>query len=369
MSTLASPRVPAAAHLSSSSSSRARLASSLPLPVVQRSRPDHGTMADLAQLLDQLQAAIVPPTTAAAALPDASDLAFERTLSRKLAKGLDAEAHRILQLASSVLDWASPPQPPAPPRTELDPDLIREAIYSNVTERVEQLLEHADDGIEKHLGIGKNRAAGPGAVGAKSAAEMDERTKAKAKQERLPARLLHDASIDKPQKRFTQRTRVPIPDITDDGAAVPLWKPVLRRKVNALEGADDASWLETELYEPQSSFTATTATAPPPYTRYTHPYAREIAALSPPAHMLAPPAKPDPHAPNSFDKVPFEWVGDAKALERLVEEVRKAGAEGHKELAIDLEHHDFRAWAGMTCLIQVCCMRRTCSTPWVGPAG
>ncbi|BGP39731.1 exosome nuclease subunit [Rhodotorula kratochvilovae] len=310
-------------------------------------------MADLAALLDQLQAAIVPSTSAAAALPDAADLAFERTLSRRLAKGLDQEADRILALASSVLSWASPPAGAAP-RTELDPDLIREGVYGNVIERVESLLEQADDGIEKHLGIGKNRAGGVGAVGAKSAAEMDERTKSRAKQDRLPARLLHDASLEKPQKRFSQRTRVPIPDIDDDGAAVPLWKPVLRRKVHALAGADgEDGWLQTELHEPSSSYTVTTATVPPPYTRYTHPYAPEIAALSPPAHSLAAPAKPAPHPANSFDKVPFEWVGDAHALERMVQDIRKAGEDGHKDLAIDLEHHDMRAWAGTTCLIQL----------------
>ncbi|GAA5848393.1 hypothetical protein JCM9279_006552 [Rhodotorula babjevae] len=310
-------------------------------------------MADLAELLDQLQAALVPPTTAAASLPDSADLAFERTLSRRLAKGLDHEALRILTLASAVLDWAAPPHPQAPSRTELDPDLVREGIYNNVVERVEPLLEHADDGIEKHLGIGKHRNAANTALGAKSAAEMDERTRNKAKHERLPARLLHDASIDKPQQRFSPRTRVPIPALDDDGRAVPLWKPALRRKVNALDADADASWLETELYEPTSHLTVTTATVPPPYTRYTHPYAREIAALAPPPQFVAAPTKPEPHAPNSFDKVPFEWIGDAKALERLVDDIRAAGAAGHKELAIDLEHHDFRAWAGTTCLIQL----------------
>ncbi|GAA5821490.1 hypothetical protein JCM3770_000597 [Rhodotorula araucariae] len=310
-------------------------------------------MADLASLLDQLQAAIVPPTTAAAALPDAADLAFERTLSRRLAKGLDHEADRILSLAAAVLNWAAPPTGSAPP-TELDPDLIRDGVYGNVIQPVESLLEQADDGIEKHLGIGKNRPAGPGAVGAKSAAEMDDRTKSRAKLDRLPARLLHDASIEKPQKRFSQRTRVPIPDIDDDGAAVPLWKPILRRKVHALAGADgEEGWLQTEIYEPSSSYTVTTATVPPPYTRYTHPYAPEIAAVSPPAHFLDPPATPVPQPTNSFDKVPFEWVGDAQTLERMVQEIRKAGENGYKDLAIDLEHHDMRAWAGTTCLIQL----------------
>ncbi|GAA5957994.1 hypothetical protein JCM21900_004740 [Sporobolomyces salmonicolor] len=303
----------------------------------------------LQPLLDTLQAALVPPTTAAASLPSPSDLSFERTLSRVLARNLDSEADRILALAQSVLSWATGP-------IDLDSDLIRDGSYSEVIDRVETLLERADDGIEQHLGIGKNRG-GLGAVGAKSAQEMQEREKMRAKQERLPARLLHDASIDKPQKHFTPRTKLPIPTVNDTSAVgergMPLWKPILRRKVNPLNDSGSEGWLQTELYEPASKFTAATATTPPSYTRYAHPYATELGALKPPSSLLAPPKKPAPPAKNSFEQTPFEWVGDAKALKRMIGEIRKVGEQGMKDLAIDLEHHDFRSWEGITCLIQL----------------
>ncbi|GAA5924658.1 hypothetical protein JCM1841_006378 [Sporobolomyces salmonicolor] len=303
----------------------------------------------LQPLLDTLQAALVPPTTAAASLPSPSDLSFERTLSRVLARNLDSEADRILALAQSVLSWATGP-------IDLDSDLIRDGSYSEVIDRVETLLERADDGIEQHLGIGKNRG-GLGAVGAKSAQEMQERERMRAKQERLPARLLHDASIDKPQKHFTPRTELPIPTVDDTSAigerGMPLWKPILRRKVNPLNDSGSEGWLQTELYEPTSKFTAATATTPPSYTRYAHPYATELGALKPPSSLLAPPKKPAPPAKNSFDQTPFEWVGDAKALKRMIGEIRKVGEQGMKDLAIDLEHHDFRSWEGITCLIQL----------------
>ncbi|GAA6007664.1 hypothetical protein JCM10207_004833 [Rhodosporidiobolus poonsookiae] len=320
-------------------------------------------MADeLQQLLTALQAALVPPTTAAASLPAASDLAFERTLSRKLARSLDTEAHRVLDLASRVLDWAAPSSSSTP----LDSDLVREGVYSDPTQRIERLLEHADDAIEKHLGIGKNRKGGPTAVGAKSAQEMNDREREKARRERLPARLLHDSTIDKPQLRFSARTQLPRPGVDDELATgdegIPLWKPLLRRKINALGGeggADGAEgWLQTELHEPTSSYTVTTATTPPAYTRYRHPYAAELAALKPPAHFLAPPQKPAPHAQDSFERMPFEWVDSADKLERMVEEIRAVGEEGAKDLAIDLEHHDFRTWGGLTCLIQLSTRRK-----------
>lgn len=321
----------------------------------------------LPELLDALQAALVPPTRHAAQLPAAGDLAFERSLSRKIARTLDAQQETVLSIAQKVLDWAAPPQGESATSKSksgaaptLDADLLREGVYDPVTERVELLLERADDAVEKHLGLGKHRPGSASALGAKSAAELERRDLERNKAERrLPARLLHDATLEKPQKKFTGRTRVAPPAVDDQADGVPLWKPILRTKTHALAGdreqAQQEGWLATELYEPKSSYTQTTATVPPPYTRYVHPYATELAALTPPAHFLKKPAKPAPHPPasESFDKTPFEWVGDKQALDRMVEEIRQVGEAGLRDLAIDLEHHDYRSWSGMTCLMQV----------------
>ncbi|GAA5982175.1 hypothetical protein JCM10908_004768 [Rhodotorula pacifica] len=319
----------------------------------------------LQELLDTLQGALVPPTRLAAQLPAAQDLAFERTLSRKLAKQLDQEQQRVLTLAQRVLQWAAPVSG-GTGEDALDADLIREGVYNPVTERVEPLLEHADDAIEQHLGTGKHRPSTVGAIGAKSPLELEQRDKdrraAAAGGGRLPARLLHDSTLEKPQKRFSARTRVPIPHVDEQADGLPLWNPILREKINAasVEGEGEG-WLATEVYEPKSSYTQTTGTNPPSYTRYKHPYAAELATLSPPARFLAKPSSsssprvhPTPSA-ESFKQTPFEWVGDKEALERMIQEIRKVGEEeqGGKDLAIDLEHHDYRSWSGMTCLIQL----------------
>ncbi|GAA5885651.1 hypothetical protein JCM6882_007512 [Rhodosporidiobolus microsporus] len=319
----------------------------------------------LTPLLNHLQAALVPPTTAAAQLPSPSDLAFERSLSRKLARSLDTQQDRILALASRVLNWAAPGQ-----GDDFDPDLVRDGVYNPTTLRLEPLLERADDAIDRHRGTGKHarKTAGGGAVGAKSAEEMLERERERAKKERLPARLLHDAGLEKPQDKFEMRGRMPRPEVGgveetaalvqegEDGAeGIPLWKPLLRTKVNALAGVDggEEGWLKTEVHRPSSSYTLTTHTSPPAYIRYAHPYAAELAALEPPATLLAKPDTPAPARKDSFEKTPFEWVGDEKALARMVDEVRAVGNEGGKDLAIDLEHHDFRTWGGVTCLMQL----------------
>jgi len=308
---------------------------------------------ELQPLLDLLQRSLVAPTRSAALLPSSSDLSFERTLSRSFARKLDSQSTRILSLAQSILSWTN--ESPI----ELDEDLIKDGEYSKITQTVEGWLEQADEQLDKHQNQGKYKPqSGGGAVGAKTQEEMQEKSKNQGKLERLPAKLLHDSTLPKPQLLFTRRTVVQAPEVEDrsanDEGGIPLWKPILRRKLNPLNPESDESWLQTELYQPTSRFTSVTDTTPPAYTRYTHPYQSELAALLPPASLLSLPDQPKPIPKDSFEKTPFEWVGDEKALEKMIEEIRNVGKdEGMKELAVDLEHHDFRSWEGFTCLIQV----------------
>ena len=227
----------------------------------------------LPSLLDSLQAALLAPTTAAAALPDASDLAFERTLSRPLARQLDVESTRILALVSSVLQWSEGEKAGKEP----DGEMIREGVYGDVVERVEVLLERADDSIEKHLGTGKHKA-GVGAIGAKVVVEAPKNEKGA-----LPSHLLHAPDLPRPQRLFSPRLVLPRPSL-DAGSPSPLWKPVLTAKPHALS---TAPWLVTELFTPPSP--GSLAPTPPPRTRYAHPYAAELAAIQPPAtYFVAP---------------------------------------------------------------------------------
>lgn len=310
----------------------------------------------LKDLLTTLEDALVQPTSLAASLPDAQDLGFERSLSRPLARQLDKEADRILKIISDVLDWSSPAT-----NTRLgsiDGDLVKDGEYRPVTERVETLLEGADDSIEAHLGIGKAKKT-VGAVGALSAEELLQRDEkaAAGRKDRLPANLLHDASLARPQLLFPRRLAMSIPSIDAQADEEPLWKPVLRRKPHAASGAavTPAAWLVREMYAPSDRFTAVTATAPPPYARYAHPYSNELEALVPPAILSAEPERPPRPASDSFDKTPFSWVGDKLALQKMVAEIKAVGADRAKrELAVDLEHHDYRSWSGFTSLMQVC---------------
>lgn len=50
----------------------------------------------------------------------------------------------------------------------------------------------------------------------------------------------------------------------------------------------------------------------------------------------------------SFEVTPFHWISNIAELEMMLDKLRTA-----KELAIDLEHHDYRTFAGFLCLMQI----------------
>lgn len=78
---------------------------------------------------------------------------------------------------------------------------------------------------------------------------------------------------------------------------------------------------------------------------YAHPYAPEINAYTYPAavHTSSPPIPP-----TDFDKNPATFVDTTEGLHAMVQELKGAAA-----IAVDLEHHDYRTYVGITSLMQI----------------
>lgn len=57
--------------------------------------------------------------------------------------------------------------------------------------------------------------------------------------------------------------------------------------------------------------------------------------------------------PLPVDRTPLVEINSADQLSELVEELRK-----HKIIAIDLEHHSYRSFMGITCLMQISTVER-----------
>jgi exosome complex exonuclease RRP6 len=79
--------------------------------------------------------------------------------------------------------------------------------------------------------------------------------------------------------------------------------------------------------------------------RRRHPYWFETQHIPYPTSMFV---ASQPIEPASFDTTPFQFVDQPEQLEQLVEKLKVA-----KEIAVDLEHHSARSYAGFTCLMQI----------------
>ena len=79
--------------------------------------------------------------------------------------------------------------------------------------------------------------------------------------------------------------------------------------------------------------------------RYKHPYEKEILGMEYPARVFEK-ADPIPYRPMEESKA--IWVDTYEGVLEMLEELKKAA-----EIAIDLEHHDYRTYTGLTSLMQI----------------
>jgi exosome complex exonuclease RRP6 len=122
------------------------------------------------------------------------------------------------------------------------------------------------------------------------------------------------------------------------------WYPALSHKFNAqvpLGHIYRDSDAEAIVYVLSSSFHAHKLT----YCRSNHPYRYEITHISYPPRMFV---AAEPIAPTPFESTSATWVSTSDVLDAMVDELRRA-----PEIAIDLEHNNYRSYAGIVCLMQI----------------
>lgn len=313
-------------------------------------------------------------------------------MDRKLAKKLDSESDRVLHSISQLVGWiASDPRAPTIPlanraasssnssshstnsrNPSVDVNLhladvtTNQSFASNLGELVDHLLESADTCLDEYTGklaprkLGsaaeENAASGnaAGEIGTSSrlqAMTAVQNGKALPKTGNLPSWVLN-APISPPQRHFTRKP---------DNSADSIWLPHLKY------GKPNAKVALGHVHPPRFNTDGTPIPRGPRRGMYCaegdpldNPYHHEIMHADPPSHALS---KPDPVAKDnpppalnekdpwlSTDACPFQWVSTKQQIEQLRDHLDEPRV---NEIAIDLEHHSYRTYQGIVCLMQL----------------
>lgn len=128
-------------------------------------------------------------------------------------------------------------------------------------------------------------------------------------------RLLAAKNIHRPQLTFSDKI---------DNSYKP-WKPNLKEKPNALIPFNLVADQETGEFQ--------------------NPYLYELDRFEVPNEQLQ---KKKPIKYKDLEETPLIRVETKSDLKSMIEDLKK-----HKEIAVDLEHHSYRSFQGITCLIQL----------------
>ncbi|OAQ33436.1 hypothetical protein K457DRAFT_107077 [Linnemannia elongata AG-77] len=263
-------------------------------------------IADFEAWQTKLFQTLVKATKAANAIP-AGDVSFYKTLDRDFANNMKEASASTLDMCNGILRQAG-----GQSVEELkDGDDMKDR-FDIVVDVVDNMLEKVDVVMDEMKAPRKKG----GAAIAQSAPVV-----ALAKSNKLEYKLIHAQNIARPQLRF--------PDPVDN-SSTPFVRKITYKpnaKVDLNYGMDLNSDTPSELIEQP------------------HPYEYEIKHLEYPEHMFE--QRPE-QLYHPFDTTSAIWVETEEELKEMCKSL-----EVQREIAIDLEHHDYRSFQGFVCLMQI----------------
>nr|XP_018902827.1 PREDICTED: exosome component 10 [Bemisia tabaci] len=199
--------------------------------------------------------------------------------------------------------------------------------FELVVEGNDAILERVGENLDEWNGVRRNNEpaiegtqAGPVRVSGswnknlKTSAVWKERQSNDATQ---TVRLLTSKVTERPQLKFKDKI---------DNSSSP-WEPKIKEKPNAIKPL-------AILYE-ETEFGGC----------YSHPYEFELEAFNPDDSLIS---RVTPKKPPPLEKTPFVFVDNEDKLNIMAKYLNS-----QKEIAIDLEHHNYRSFQGFTCLMQI----------------
>ncbi|GKT79402.1 3'-5' exonuclease [Colletotrichum tofieldiae] len=275
---------------------------------------------DFKSLQDQVQAALVA-TVKSVNRVSAEDLPFQRAVNPNVGEDLDAKTTRILELSTTLLKSAADVCGLSAPELE-DADDV-DMRWRSIVDIVDSVLEKADTSIDEYTGALKRKDA-PAADAAPQA-----------KKPKTAGTVVRSANITKPQLHFTESVDNNTP-----------WKPIITKKPHAKVPLDKSLvTIETDDGFVQRMKALSSIDHADGKLRYKHPYETEILEAKYPDRVYEQ-AEPIPWQP--VETTEAIYVDTYEGVLEMLEDLKKA-----KEIAVDLEHHDFRTYVGLTSLMQI----------------
>ncbi|KAG5820997.1 hypothetical protein H9Q74_003611 [Fusarium xylarioides] len=237
----------------------------------------------------------------------AEDLSFQRTVNPTVGQLLEDRTSRILELSTQLLLTAGKVCGVKAPKLEDVEDI--EMNWRGVVDVVDSSLEKADTALDEYTGLVKR----------KEPPLPDPANKPK--KPKSTNKVIRNANMTKPQLLFERKP--------DNFAPAP-WKPMLTSKPNAkLPLEESLKVVPNEAGTPQ----------------YQHPYEHEIVRMSYPKRVFK---ESEPIMYQPVETTEATFVDTYEGVLEMLEELK-----GANEIAIDLEHHDFRSYVGLVSLMQI----------------
>ncbi|KAM0561754.1 hypothetical protein ACHAPJ_002923 [Fusarium lateritium] len=261
---------------------------------------------DFKSLQENIQKALISTVKTVNRI-SAEDLSFQRTVNPNVGQQLDDRTSRILELSTRLLQSAGKACGVKAPKLEDVEDI--EMNWRSVVDVVDSSLEKADTALDEYTGLVKR----------KEPPVPDSTTKSR--KPKSTNKVIRNANISKPQLQFERKP--------NNFAPAP-WKPILTSKPNAKISLEDSlNVVPNETGTPQ----------------YQHPYEHEIVRMIYPKRVFKE-AEPIMYQPVETTQATF--VDTYEGVLKMLEELK-----GAKEIAVDLEHHDFRTYVGLVSLMQI----------------
>ncbi|KPM44298.1 Exosome complex exonuclease rrp6 [Neonectria ditissima] len=237
----------------------------------------------------------------------AEDLSFQRTANPEVGQQLEDRSARLLELSTRLLQSAGRACGIKAPKIEDAEDI--EMNWRGVVDVVDSVLEKADTAMDEYTGLVKR----------KEPPVADSATKPK--RAKSTAKVIRNANISKPQVTFERQP---------DNFPTSPWKPILTSKPHA-----KVSLKESLVIVPNEAGTP----------QFRHPYETEISRMEYPKSVYQ---KAEPIMYQPVETTQATWVDTYESVLEMLEELKQA-----KEIAVDLEHHDYRTYVGLVSLMQV----------------